>query len=197
MKRAILLLGAVLIALSSMAHEPNQPSGSLYPPNGVSLYADAKARKKGDIITIIVSESAVATSQADTKTAKAESASADPGIGPILRALLPELGASGRTSLNASGSTTRSGSLIARITALVVEELPNGLVKIEGLRTVQINGETQKLTIGGMVRLRDVAPDNTIQSTLVANAEIKFEGKGVIGSRQQEGLITRLFKILF
>lgn len=173
------------------------PSGSLWNEDSSSLYVDFKARKVGDLLTIVVLESTVAAAKAETKTSKSESASTTAGIGPLLKIFLPELGASGKADSSGTGSTTRSGSLTTRLSVVVVEALPNGVLKVEGTRSVQINGETQRLVLTGLVRIKDIRADNTVFSTQVANAQIQFEGKGPIGSRQREGLITKLFKLLF
>lgn len=178
--------------------QPEQvPPTSLWSESCQSLYSDRKACKVGDVLTILVSESAIASARADTKTSKSESASVEPGVGPLLSALFPELSAGGKTASSSSGTTTRSGSLIARLSVVITEVLPGDQVRVEGIRTIQINKETQKLVIRGIVRIKDIAADNTVPSSLVANAELVFEGKGVIGSRQREGIITKLFKLLF
>jgi flagellar L-ring protein precursor FlgH len=115
----------------------------------------------------------------------------------LLNFLWPELGASGRTESNTQGNTARAGTLQTRITVQVVETFPNGVLRIEGRRTLKINEETQTLVFSGLVRIRDIRADNTVPSTAIANAEIYFEGKGIVGSRQREGILTRLFKIIF
>jgi len=190
-------MNGLLPADETAAEIKEVPSGSLWSERSESLYADFKARNVGDLLTIVVLESTVAAANAETKTSKSESASTTAGIGPFLKFFLPELGASGKTDSSGTGSTTRSGSLTTRLSVVVVETLPGGVLKIEGTRTIQINGETQKLVLMGLVRIKDVRSDNTVLSTHVANAEIKLEGKGPIGSRQREGLITKLFKLLF
>jgi flagellar L-ring protein precursor FlgH len=201
MKRTF-VLGFLLFIMTvraddSIVEAKEVPSGSLWSEQSEPLYADFKARKMGDLLTIVVLENTVAAAKAETQTSKSESASTTAGIGPLLKFFLPELGASGQAASSGSGSTTRSGSLSTRLSVIVVETRPNGVLKIEGTRTVQINGETQKLVLTGLVRIKDISADNTVLSTQMANAEIKFEGKGPIGSRQREGLITKLFKLLF
>jgi len=173
------------------------PTGSLWSDGSGSLYEDFKARRVGDLLTIVVIESTTASTSADTAVKKSESASTQAGVGPLLKLLWPELGAGGKTDMSVSGNTTRSGSITARITVVVMETLPNGVLRVEGRRTLKINNETQTLVFTGLVRIRDIRSDNTIPSTLVANAQVQFEGKGAIGSRQREGLITKLFKVLF
>jgi flagellar L-ring protein precursor FlgH len=83
------------------------------------------------------------------------------------------------------------------MTARVVRVLPNGNLEIEGSREVVVNAENQRLILAGTIRAVDIAPDNTIRSTSIADAKIRFEGKGVVGQKQREGLITRLLHWLF
>jgi flagellar L-ring protein precursor FlgH len=179
--------------------EPEIPpaTGSLWDDRAGSLYDDFKARRVGDLVTIVVVESTTASARANTAVQKSESASTTAGVGPLLNFLWPELGASGKTDSNTQGNTARAGTLQTRITVQVVETYPNGVLRIEGRRTLKINEETQTLVFSGLVRIRDIRADNTVPSTAIANAEIYFEGKGIVGSRQREGILTRLFKIIF
>ena len=60
-----------------------------------------------------------------------------------------------------------------------------------------MNAETQTITLTGIVRPEDIAANNTVQSPQVANAEIKYGGRGPVGDKQHDGLISRVFKFLF
>ncbi|HHY14757.1 MAG TPA: flagellar basal body L-ring protein FlgH, partial [Firmicutes bacterium] len=122
--------------------------------------------------------------------------SVGPGVG-VLADLIPLLKVGGGDTFKADGSTTRGGSLTAKITTRVVESLPNGTMRIEGKQKIMINGEEQEIIISGLVRNRDVAPDNTILSTFVADAEIAFMGTGIVADKNSPGIITRLFNWLF
>src|SRR5690606_17736037 len=95
------------------------------------------------------------------------------------------------------GSTTRGGSLNARMTAMVVDVLPNGNLVIEGRQTIIVNEEEQLIVVSGIVRPQDIAPDNTVLSTFVADATITYHGTGPLGDRQEPGLLTRLLNWLF
>ena len=79
----------------------------------------------------------------------------------------------------------------------MVESLPNGVLRIEGRQKIVINGEEQEIVISGLVRSRDVAPDNTVLSTFVADAEIAFVGSGIVADKNNPGILTRLFNWLF
>lgn len=172
------------------------PADSLWKDGNRSLYADRKAIKEGDVLTVLIYESTTASSRADTKTSKSDSASTKPGVGPLLN-LLPEWSVSGKTGSQASGTTTRSGTLVGKISVVVKEVLPNGNLKVEGTRSVGVNGEKEKIVLTGIVRPEDVSAENTIASTAIAEAEIHYEGKGPVGSKQREGFLTKLLKWLF
>ena len=161
-----------------------------------SLYGDKRASKVGDIVTVVIVESALSTQQASTDTKKESELEAGPGVGPLLQNI-PLFGYSGGDSMKASGSTTRSSKFVARMTALVTKVQPNGNLEIEGTRFVQTNKEKEEIKLSGVVRPQDISTDNTVLSTYVANAKITYVGSGPIGSRQKEGLISKIFKILF
>lgn len=222
-KKAAGLLAAALVlgpaAAPAWCCEPNppdqadakagaitRPTGSLFSADSPSLFADPKAHRVGDIVTILVQESAVATTSANTKTSKDESASYG-GVTGALSGLFKPLGikhsllgpfsTNDKRTSNGSGTTDRSGSLVTKITAVVKEVLPNGDLKIEGNRVVGINQEKQKVTISGIVRPQDVGPDNTVSSVSIAEMTVQYDGKGPVGSQQRPGLITRLLHWLF
>jgi flagellar L-ring protein precursor FlgH len=192
MMRRIALISIVLvIALgASVAAE------SLWTDKSKSLVADRKAKQVGDILTIIVAESAASTNSASTDVAKKNSLSTAPGVGPLLQAI-PAFGYSGDEATSASGSTSRTSNFVTKMTVSVTKVLENGNLEVQGTRDVQTNKETQKITLTGTVRQDDIASDNTILSTYVADAKIVHIGSGPIGSRMKEGLVTKIFKILF
>lgn len=169
---------------------------SLWSEQSSSLYA-AKPRtfQVGDLLTIIVVEQAKATQQAETSNGKKGSVAAGPGTG-ILNGL-PQMGASWDSSDRGSGSTTRGGSLNAKITVEVKEVNPNGILRVEGRQVIKVNGEEQILSVSGLARALDIAPDNTILSNCISDAVIEYQGKGTIGDTQKSGIITKFFHWLF
>ncbi len=160
-----------------------------------SLFTDLKARRVGDLVTLIIVERTEASQEARTTTSKDGEVSIGPGLGFL--DIIPLIQASGGDSLSAGGTTTRGGSLQAKMTTRVVEVLPNGVLRIEGRQTIVLNGEEQEIVVSGLVRTRDIAADNTVLSTYVADAHITFKGTGVLGNEQRRGILTRLFDWLF
>lgn len=199
-------LSLVLFCLLSFQLLPAEAT-SLFQPNGsiANLFSDYKARQVGDTVTIIVSEFASSTQKASTSSGKKNDLSAgdaqigenqDNPINKFFRKIFPM---SGKTSskFSGEGSTSRSGSLQAQLTAVVTEILPNGNLVIEGSQKITVNGEDQEIYVKGTVRPADVSSDNTVLSIAVANAEIAYKGKGTIGETQKPGLLTRIFHWLF
>jgi flagellar L-ring protein FlgH len=174
----------------------NGRAESLWKTEKPSILADRKAAKVGDLVTILIVESSSASQQAATAVNGKSKVDAGPGKGPLLN-LIPGLKFTGGTDSSSQGSTSRTSNLAARITARVIEVKPNGSLVIEGARDVKANNETQILKITGLVRPDDVAPDNTVQSTFIADAKIEYTGKGPIAERQKPGLVTRIFRLLF
>ena len=77
--------------------------------------------------------------------------------------------------------------------AVIKEELPNGVFRIEGRRAVTINNEDQTMVITGLIRRVDIGFNNTISSNDIADANINYTGKGVISDEQNVGWLMRFF----
>lgn len=160
-----------------------------------SLFADARARKVGDLIRILIVERTEASTSASTD-AKSKG-QVDVSSEGLLENLIPMLGGSGETRFDGQGRTVRSGSVRAQLTARVVEVLPGGLLRVEGRQTIRINEEEQEMVLTGLVRPQDIARDNTVLSSYLAEARITLRGSGVLASKQRPGLLSRLFGWLF
>lgn len=181
--------------------------GSVWPgdSNKNMLFSDAKARKVGDIVTIIVEENTSSTQTATTQTSKESDINLQTGrllglpgnlgIQNFLglgNGFNPNLDAQASNSFDGSGTTTRNGTLTSTITAVIKEVLPNDTFIIEGRRSVTVNNEEQILILTGMVRYQDIGFANTISSTLIADASITYSGEGVIADEQRVGWGARL-----
>ena len=192
--RSVFLGFALVGAVALLGAAQGATAGSLWTP-GPSMFSDVKAREVGDLVTLIIIERAEATHQARTATSQDAEVSLGPGTG--LLSVIPLVGAKGGDEASASGSTSRGGTVQAKMTTRVVEVLPGGNLRIEGRQTIVINGEQQEIVVSGIVRARDIAPDNTVLSTYVADAHIVFVGTGPLGEKQRPGILTRLLNWLF
>jgi flagellar L-ring protein precursor FlgH len=165
-----------------------------------SLYADVKARNVGDIVTINIVESASASKNATTKTARNSDINA--GWSGVLAKMTgdwvgSEVKSSYANSFNGEGTTTRNSSLNAYITVRVIQVLPNGNLVIQGAREVQVNNENQFINIQGVIRPEDISSNNIVLSTFVADAKIELTGQGVVSDKQRVGWLTRILDLIW
>jgi flagellar L-ring protein FlgH len=180
-------------------------NGSLW-RDSAGLYEDRKARGLNDLVTIKIVESSSASKKADTATSRASNVDlgVDSFFGNSLNFNMAKLGQGSASVLNSelkahakndftgAGNTTREGSLVATITARVVDVLPNGNFIIESRKDITVNREKQLLLLRGVIRPDDIAGDNTILSSYVANAEMIYTGDGVVNDKQGQGWLIRL-----
>lgn len=181
---------------------PTYSNGSIWQASSVPLTEDGKARRIGDIVTIIITETASASKQAKTATGRSSAMSA--GIpnfmgaeqAAILTSNFTDLSnlikANASSKFDGSGSTSRTETLNATISAKVIDLLPNSNLRIEGRRNVKVNNEDQIVTVVGTIRQRDVSADNTISSAYIADAQITYTGEGIISDRQKPGWLMNI-----
>lgn len=193
MLKNVKLLTSILILSASISCH----AVSLWTPNSTGLVADAKPRRVGDLVTIVIVEGTSSTQKASTDYSKDLDHSNSAGVGPLLRQFLPEVTAKSSQTGSASGQTTLTNRLDAKVTATITKIQPNGNLEIQAERSIATNGEKQTITLTGVIRPADVGTDNTITSTFIADLAVKCSGKGPIGDRQKEGVISKLVKYLF
>jgi flagellar L-ring protein precursor FlgH len=76
-----------------------------------------------------------------------------------------------------------------RVTGLT----PNGDLTVQGEQELLLNGERQLIVLSGVVRPRDIAENNTVSSSRLADARIEFDGEGFIADKSKPGWIARFF----
>lgn len=182
---------SLVVAITMMTASVS--ADSLYREEGfVSLISDKRAYRVGDNLTVLIVETARATASANTATNK------NGAIGASITGLrnTTPRNYSGGIDLNESfkggGTVSRTGNLLAQITAVVSAVEPNGDLLIQGEQNIALNNEKQHIYIKGRVRIQDISSDNSVLSTRISNAEITYLGRGVLGEKQSPGLLTRL-----
>jgi len=168
----------------------------------MELFADLKARRVGDVLTIVLNESTNASKNAITKTAKTTSvANSAPTLfgqsmtikgAPILSATL-----NGADSFDGEGSSTQSNSLAGSLTVTVVDVQANGNLVVQGDKTLKLNQGDEFVHISGVIRTADIATNNTVTSDKLADAKISYSGKGVVDSSNRVGWLARFFNSPF
>ncbi|MGM0549269.1 MAG: flagellar basal body L-ring protein FlgH [Bacillota bacterium] len=189
MKIFILLVFLVLIL------SPVIMATSLWSDESQDLYQDYPDYHLGDIITVMIEENASAIQSANSDASQSSDYNAAEG-GGILD-FIPFFDFSYSDSETADGETQRSGTLQADITTEIVGLQENGNLKIRGNKRVKINGEIQTIVLEGVIRPKDINFDNEISSKRVSNANIEYEGEGVVGDKQNSGLLTKVFNFIF
>ncbi len=162
---------------------------------GESLVTNLKAHRIGDLITIIITENSSADATSKTKADNKSEHKGGPGLG-FLDFIKP-WDLTVENKYKGDGKTQRSGNLRAEITARITEVLHNGDFRLEGTRMVNVNGEKTLIEITGVCRSKDIAPDNTIMSTYISDAQIAYNGSGLVNDAAEPGVVTKVLNWLF
>ncbi|MFK4764815.1 flagellar basal body L-ring protein FlgH [Desulfobaculum sp. SPO524] len=188
------------------APPPEVNPGSLYSPDDAGfLFSDNRARRVGDIVQVNIVETSNGKHTADTTSDRDSTMSMNitgfwgrskaeiPGVGSIGNVgETPIVGGTVANTFEGTGETSRTSNVSATVAARVVRVMPGGLMQIEGARQVKVNNETQVLVVRGLVRGKDIRPDNSVTSNYIANAQIEYYGQGVLADKQRPGWLTRL-----
>lgn len=184
MHKLILCGFAALFACSFGASEAQaQRAGSIYAMGRgpVGIIADKTARRPGDLVTIVINESQDFSNQAQTNHQKVSSLDYELenfDIAPNAFNVLPSLGGSREQQFNGQANVINSNSFEARVTAMVMDVLPNGNMVISGRREIRIDSQVRLIEFSGVVRRYDVSQLNTVDSELVADARVAYIGQG-------------------
>jgi flagellar L-ring protein precursor FlgH len=163
------------------------------------LFTDARALRANDLVVVKVEEIADAARTANTGLTRSSSTAAQ--ISEFLGAIAklktavpifnPQIGGSSSSSFAGDGSTARTERLTATVPSIVRKVLPNGNLFIEGHRVVLVNSEEQHFYISGVVRPIDIDQENSVKSSMVADAEIEFTGRGALTDNQSQGFLQK------
>jgi flagellar L-ring protein precursor FlgH len=179
--------------------KPQSNNGSIYQAgHEIRLFEDIRARRVGDILTINLVEKTNAKKQADTDIKKDNSSSVS--IPTVLGKADPSIFGLNFNSSLASGSdfageseSTQNNSLSGSITVSVVDVLPNGYLRIRGEKRVRLNQGNEYIRLAGIVRPTDINPDNSVESTKIADATIMYTGEGALADANKIGWLARFF----
>jgi len=173
---------------------------SLYPVEGSSsIYTEKRARRIGDVITILIQENTNATEAAGSQYQKAGSVGIGAGVGigglgygqNVLNTT-NNIGVGASSSHQGQGTSSGSTTITGEMTAKITSVLPSGNYMIEGTHYVVVNQDKQTVEVTGEIRPDDISSDNTISSLRIANANIKLTGTGPASETANPGLLTRV-----
>jgi len=214
----LLVLSGCLLLTSTSVRKPDEAAvkqarapkphteGSLWEDNSRSTYfTDSKASGVGDILTVKILEVSKGSDTAGTNTNRDSSIDASVtnlfglagslGLKNLWGKGTPfDLAVKGgmKNDYKGAGDTTREQTVTGTISVLVVDVTPAGNLVVAGKREIGLNKEKEVMVMSGVVRPEDVAADNSVFSTQIAEARIVYSGSGVISDKQGPGWLTRV-----
>ncbi|CBL44833.1 Flagellar L-ring protein precursor [gamma proteobacterium HdN1] len=181
-------------------------TGSIYGNSmGVSLYEDQRARRVGDILTVMLQERTSSSKTSGTDMSKDDSNNMQVNsiLGLTPKTNLPLGLSKSDLSLNSDTDSKRkfkgaaksdqSNQLQGNITVTVTQVMPNGILYVRGEKWITLAEGDEYIRIHGLVRTADINPDNTVQSSKIADARIAYGATGDFADVNQKGWLSRFF----
>ncbi len=196
----------VLLALSSVASVLLVKSGeadSIWDRrdqrNGY-LFVDNRARRVGDLLTVVVREVTGASNSEERTLDKSNATSGKfnfagkTSSNGASREAAAEFNAnqSSDRAFNGKSEYENDRKFLDQMTVTVMDVLPNGNLVIEGYRKRVVSNETRLLRISGVVRPNDVDQRNSVESRSIANFNVAYEGTGVESRFTNQGWLGRV-----
>jgi len=189
------------------SQESSKPAiGSIYSEGQPGYLEDTRALRVGDIVLVKINEEADASGDASTdlnkKSSREDSVTSLLGLIPAIKKAYPDVDPEALVSLasqhdfTGEGKTSRAGKLTGTIGVRVKQELPNGDLFVEGTKVVMINQEEYHLYVSGVVRPADIERDNSVDSSLIADARVEFTGRGDIADQVSRGWLTEFLDFI-
>jgi flagellar L-ring protein FlgH len=202
-------LALILFASTALARQPReefnaavaiQPApppanGAIFQNGGYApLTSGMRASQVGDVLTIMLVERTSATKSNSANIDRGGEVSIVPPASGPLSLLKPKLlNSSGAQSFQGQGDAAQSNALSGEVSVTVAAVYPNGTMLVRGEKLLTLNRGDERLQMSGIVRAADISPDNKIISTRVADAKIRYVGKGEVARASRQGWLQRFF----
>lgn len=171
-----------------------------------TLISENNARfKVGDMVTVLVRENIDARTRSELDTEKKSELSGeapeaangtltgDDALIDLPTGLLPNWGIDVENKHESDGSTRRRNEVTFTVACTVTHVHPNGNIELSGEKKVTVNRDDSLIKLTGMARTRDVSAQNTVDSNLLANAQVELKGQGPLWNSQRRGWFNRMF----
>ena len=167
-----------------------------------SMFADKKAHRVGDIVTVVIQENNGTSRNNNTTTSRTSGIDASvssflysPGASGLMtkNGQLPAMSMTGKNTFNGGGTIANQEIISAQIAVKVIDVLPNGNLVLEGRRQTAFSGEKQEAVLRGTVRSDDVTSTNTVYSYNIADASIQYISRGALSDSQNKGWFTKVW----
>lgn len=201
--KMLLKIASLLLVFSFLS------ANSLWTNNSQSPFLKKIDYKVGDTLTVMIDENLSALQSGSTKANKQSNIGFSLGSktdsSHEVQNRKDETSLDDKFSLNTvgnsrytgTGSTSRKSAIKTTITATVIDVQPNGNIFILGQRQIKINDEVEQLEVSGIIRIKDIAEDNTVLSSQIANSKISISGVGTVANPQKPGLFSKALDWLF
>ena len=176
---------------------PATPTRSLWNDRSAQMFRDRRASGPGDIITVLidVDDRAALSSLSNRSRNGSATLGIDASIDAVGLAGEGNVGlnASGQTKASGEGSVRRSERIQLSVAALVTGVLPNGNLLISGLQEIRVSNEKRSLGVQGIIRPKDISPDNTVRYDQLAEARVSYGGGGRVADVQQPAWLHQIY----
>ncbi|ANJ68110.1 flagellar basal body L-ring protein [Halothiobacillus diazotrophicus] len=188
---------SVVMPPEESQNNPMQTSGAIYQPGQMdNMFVDARPYRVGDILTVVLQESMNGSKSATTATNKSQAtAITPPAVFGLTSSAIARLtgNLSSSNAFKGDGTSAQTNNLSGQITVTVARVYANGSLFIQGQKYIGINQGTEYVKLSGLVRPQDIAPDNTVISTRIADAHIAYGGSGAVNDANNMGWLARFF----
>lgn len=190
MNRFWFVMGTLVLGLTSeVVCGESLYSETTYRP----LLQDHRAREVGQLLTVLIYETASSTTSAESDTNNSMDVSVNAGYDDTLHDATLGMG----NKSGGGGTINRTGRLMASVSVTIEEILDNGEMLVKGEQSIEFNDENQFIHLEGRIRPQDISTDNTVISTRLADAKIRYVGEGLLGTTQEPGYLTKFFNWIF
>ena len=185
------------------SYEPSPPPPVQQPANGAifqaadgyaALTSGQRPARVGDILTITLVERTQATKSNSARLNRDGGIGVSPPTtGPLSLFSPSDVNMGANQSFRGTGEAEQSNRLSGEISVTIAAVYPNGTMLVRGEKLVTLNRGDEFIKISGLVRDADIAPDNRVLSTRVADARITYSGRGQVARASQQGWLERFF----
>lgn len=175
------------------AERPQVATGSIYHPRiAESLFGRGRGYQVGDVITVILNESTQAAREQNSSLSRVSSNAVVPtGLQNKMTGMGGLLGGAnllgGSIKNDGVGTADQKATLEGAVAVTVVNVLPNGNLVLRGEKQLALTEGSEVIQVAGMIRPEDIAPNNTVQSRRLANAQITYRGTGDLAAATRAG----------
>ena len=176
---------------------PLPGNGSIFQGSYVPLTSGGRAGQVGDIVTIqLVERTAATKSNAAGTQRDGNIGLTPPATGPLSLFNPSDIAMGGGQQFKGKGDASQSNALSGEVSVTIAAVYPNGTMLVRGEKQLTLNRGDERVQISGIIRAMDISPDNRILSTRVADANIRYVGKGEIARASKQGWLQRFFAIV-